>query len=162
MALQAGPHYDTRPVARHGESSRGRSFARFGGGIFHDVSISLRHLVHMDAVGVFMPFSVAGSTFSKAGYRDRQNNSKILIIEVNGVPVRSLADFVEAAATIESGKHSYVVARDFNLFDSSPKPRSLSFNLQYGPLEVFQWNAETLEWDKEGEDEGADSPVETE
>ena len=135
------------------ESRKIRRFARFGGGIFHDVSINLRHQVHMEAEGVFMPFSVAGSTFSKAGYRPRQNNSKVLIIEVNGVPVRNLADFVAAAATIESGKHSYVVARDFNLFDSSPKPRSLSFNLQYGPLEVFQWNPETLEWDKEGEDD---------
>lgn len=131
------------------ESRKVRRFARFAGGIFHDVSVGTRHLVHMEALGVFMPFAVAGSTFSQAGYRDRQNNSKVLITEVNGIPVRDLAGFVEAAASIEGGKHSYVVARDFNLFDSSPKPRSLTFNLQYGPLEVFRWNPETLEWDKE-------------
>jgi S1-C subfamily serine protease len=139
------------------ETRKVRRFARFAGGIFHDVTIKLRHLVHMEAVGVFMPFAVAGSTFSKAGYRDRQNNSKVLITEVNGIPVRNLAEFVEAAASIESGKHSYVVARDFNLFDSSPKPRSLSFNLQYGPLEVFQWNPATLEWDKEGAQEAEEA-----
>ncbi len=138
------------------EGRKIRRFARFAGGIFHDVSVGLRHLVHMEAVGVFMPFAVAGSTFSQAGYSDRQNNSKVLITEVNGVPVHDLAEFVDAVASIEGGQHSYVVARDFNLFDSSPKPRSLTFNVQYGPLEVFQWNAETLDWDKEGEPDAAE------
>ncbi|MAF11415.1 hypothetical protein CMK11_13275, partial [Candidatus Poribacteria bacterium] len=61
-----------------------------------------------------------------------------------------------AVASIEGGQHSYVVARDFNLFDSSPKPRSLTFNVQYGPLEVFRWNADTLDWDEEGEPDAAE------
>ncbi|MBM3214388.1 PDZ domain-containing protein [Candidatus Poribacteria bacterium] len=133
------------------ETGKLRRFARFAGGIFHDLSLNLRHQIHIEGDGGFMPFAVAGSSFSRAGVRDRNGNSKVLIIELNGVPVRSLDDLVNAARTIPSGLHTYVVAHDYNLYDSSAKPRSLTLNLQYGPLEVFTWDEPTLDWVPEGE-----------
>ncbi|MDA1191998.1 MAG: S1C family serine protease [Candidatus Poribacteria bacterium] len=124
-------------------------FARFAGGIFHDVTEPLRHSIYLEAEGVFMPFSVAGSTFSKAGVRDRENGSKVLITDVIGQRIAGLSDFIEAARGLENGQHGYLVSRDFNLYDNSEKPKSLTFNLQYGPLEVFSWDAAKLEWVKE-------------
>ena len=46
------------------------------------------------------------------------------------------------------GQHTYVVIRDFNRFDSSPTPRSLTINLKFGQLDVFEWNESNLDWEK--------------
>jgi S1-C subfamily serine protease len=137
------------------EAHKIRRFARFAGGIFHDVTDNLREDVFIETDGCFMPFAVEGSSYSRAGVRDREGNSKVLIIALNGVPIRSLDDFVTAARQISEGFHSYIVVRDFNLYDSAAKPKSLTLNLQYGPLEVFRWDASLLEWVKESLDDSA-------
>jgi len=140
------------------ETHKIRRFARFAGGIFHDVTDNLREEVFIETEGCFMPFAVEGSSFSRAGVRDRQGNSKVLILALNGVPIRNLDDFVKAAKNIPSGLHSYAVVRDFNLYDSAAKPKSLTLNLQYGPLEVFRWDDSLLEWVKESLDDTPTSP----
>ena len=139
------------------EEGKIRRFARFAGGIFHDVTLPLRHAIHLSTDGVFMPFAVAGSTFSRAGFKDREGGSKILITELNGHPIASLEDLIHAGDATPNGRHTFVVVRDFNLFDSSEKPRSLTFNLQYGPLEVFAWDQDKLDWLPERDGTRADS-----
>ena len=42
----------------------------------------------------------------------------------------------------------FTLEEDFNLFDSSPTPRSLTFNLKFGGLEVFGWNPQALDWER--------------
>lgn len=138
------------------EAHKIRRFARFAGGIFHDVTDNLRESIFIEEEGCFMSFAVAGSSFSRVGVRDRQGNSKVLITALNGVPVHNLDEFIAAARKIRDGLHSYAVVRDFNLYDSAAKPTSLTFNLQYGPLEVFRWDSERLEWVKESLDDKAE------
>jgi len=121
-------------------------FTRFGGAIFHEITPQLRHLLYFDIDGVYMSFSEAGSSFSQVGRRDRNGNSKIVILEINGQRTQSLADFIIACQDIEDGEHTYVVARDFNQFDASPTPKSLTVNLKFGPLETFEWNTQQLDW----------------
>jgi S1-C subfamily serine protease len=128
------------------EPQKVRLFARFAGGVFHDIRVNLRNAVNLSTNGVFMPLAEEGSSFSRAGYRDRQGNTKVVVTNLNGAPIRNVWDFVRAARDIPNGLHTFVVVRDFNLYDNSEKPKSLTLNLQYGPLEVFQWNEETLEW----------------
>ena len=33
-------------------------------------------------------------------------------------------------------------------FNASLKPKSLTVNLKYGPLELFSWSAKSLDWQK--------------
>ena len=129
------------------ESKKVRRFVRFGGAIFHDITPQLRRTLFLDADGVYLPHAVAGSSFSRVGVQERNGNSKVVILDINGKQIRDLDDFVEACKMITDGQHTYVVVRDFNLFDSSPKPRSLTVNLKFGPLQRFEWNQEMLDWE---------------
>ena len=133
------------------ESKKVRRFVRFGGAIFHDITPKLRRTLFLDADGVYLPHAVAGSSFSRVGVQERNGNSKVVILDINGKQIRNLDDFVEACKSITDGQHTYVVVRDFNLFDSSPKPKSLTVNLKFGPLQQFEWNQEILDWDEVGD-----------
>lgn len=124
-------------------------FVRFAGSIFHDITPNLRGMLYFGADGVYLPYADAGSSFSRVGMRERNGNSKVVILELNGRQIQNLNDFIDACAEISDGQHTYVVIRDFNLFDSSPTPKSLTVNLKYGPLEVFSWNETALDWEKE-------------
>ena len=132
------------------EAKKVRRFVRFGGAIFHDITPQLRRMLFLDADGVYLPHAVAGSSFSRVGVQERNGNSKVVILDINGKQIRSLNDFIQACKTITDGQHTYVVVRDFNLFDSSPKPKSLTVNLKFGPLQQFEWNQGVLDWDEVG------------
>ena len=133
------------------ESKKVRRFVRFGGAIFHDITPKLRRTLFLDADGVYLPHAVAGSSFSRVGVQERNGNSKVVILDINGKQIRNLDDFVEACKSITDGQHTYVVVRDFNLFDSSPKPKSLTVNLKFGPLQQFEWGQEILDWNEVAE-----------
>ena len=134
------------------EAKKVSRFVRFGGAIFHDITPRLRGMLFLGADGVYLPHAVAGSSFSRVGVQERNGNSKVVILDINGKQIRSLDDFIEACKAITDGQHTYVVVRDFNLFDSSPTPKSLTVNLKFGPLQQFEWNQEVLDW-KEIDDE---------
>ncbi len=130
------------------EKKKVQRFVRFGGAVFHDITPQLRRLLYLEADGVYMPHAAAGSSFSRVGVQERNGNSKVVILDINGKQIRNLDDFIEACQTITDGQHTYVVVRDFNLFDSSPTPRSLTVNLKFGPLQQFKWDSEALDWEE--------------
>jgi S1-C subfamily serine protease len=105
-------------------------------------------MLYFEADGVYLTHAVAGSSFSRIGMRERNGNSKVVILEINGRPIRGLDDFIDACNEISDGQHTYVVIRDFNLFDSSPTPKSVTVNLKFGPLQVFLWNEHILDWEE--------------
>lgn len=127
-----------------------RRFVRFAGSIVHDITPSLRRMLYFEADGVYLTHAVAGSSFSRIGLRERNGNSKVVILEINGRPIRVLDDFIDACKEISDGQHTYMVIRDFNLFDSSPTPKSVTVNLKFGPLQVFLWNEQMLDWEEAG------------
>ncbi len=130
------------------EKKKVQRFVRFGGAVFHDITPQLRRLLYLEADGVYLPHAAAGSSFSRVGVQERNGNSKVVILNINGMQIRNLDDFVSACKTITDGQHTFVVVRDFNLFDSSPTPKSLTVNLKFGPLQQFEWNSEALDWEK--------------
>lgn len=130
------------------EKKKVQRFVRFGGAVFHDITPQLRRLLYLEADGVYMPHAAAGSSFSRVGVQERNGNSKVVILNINGKQIRNLDDFIEACKTITDGQHTYVVVRDFNLFDSSPTPKSLTVNLKFGPLQQFGWNSDKLDWEE--------------
>lgn len=130
------------------EKKKVQRFVRFGGAVFHDITPQLRRLLYLEADGVYLPHAAAGSSFSRVGVQERNGNSKVVILDINGKQIRNLDDFIEACKAITDGQHTYVVVRDFNLFDSSPTPKSLTINLKFGPLQQFEWDSEALDWEK--------------
>ena len=128
------------------EAKKVTRFVRFGGAILHDITPQLRRILFLEADGVYLPHAERGSSFSRVGVQERNGNSKIVILDINGKQIRSLDDFIEACKSITDGQHTYVVVRDFNLFDSSPTPKSLTVNLKFGPLQQFEWNQAELDW----------------
>ena len=130
------------------EKKKVRRFVRFGGAVFHDITPQLRRLLYLEADGVYMPHAAAGSSFSRVGVQERNGNSKVVILDINGKQIRNLDDFIEACQTITDKQNTYVVVRDFNLFDSSPTPKSLTVNLKFGPLQQFEWDSGRLDWNK--------------
>lgn len=130
------------------EKKKVQRFVRFGGAVFHDITPQLRRLLYLEADGVYLPHAAAGSSFSRVGVQERNGNSKVVILNINGKQIRNLDDFIEACAAITDGQHTFVVVRDFNLFDSSPTPKSLTVNLKFGPLQQFEWDGEALDWEK--------------
>ena len=134
------------------EAKKVRRFVRFGGAVFHDITPQLRRILFLEADGVYLPHAAAGSSFSRVGLQERNGNSKVVILDINGKQIRNLDDFIEACETITDGQHTYVVVRDFNLFDSSPTPKSLTINLKFGPLQQFEWNQKALDWEEIGDE----------
>ncbi len=130
------------------EAKKVRRFVRFGGAVFHDITPQLRRILFLEADGVYLPYAAAGSSFSRVGLQERNGNSKVVILDINGKQIRNLDDFIEACQNITDGQHTYVVVRDFNLFDSSPTPKSLTVNLKFGPLQQFEWSQEALDWEE--------------
>jgi S1-C subfamily serine protease len=133
------------------ENHKIQRFALLAGSVFHDITPRLRRMLFFEGDGVFLSFADPGSSFSRAGQVSRQGNAKVVVQELNGHPVRNLEDLVQAARELQDGHHTYLVVRDFNLFDSSPTPKSITVNLQFGPLKVFSWNPQLLEWRPETE-----------
>ena len=130
------------------ELKKVRRFVRFAGSVFHDITPKLRRLLHFEGNGVYLPHADAGSSFARVGARERGGgNSKVVILEINGKQIAHLDDFIDACMAISDGQHTYMVVRDFNLFDSSPTPKSVTVNPKFGPLQVFEWNAQLLDWE---------------
>ena len=130
------------------ELKKVRRFVRFAGSVFHDITPKLRRLLHFEGDGVYLPYADAGSSFARVGARERGGgNSKVVILEINGKQIARLDDFIDACMAISDGQHTYMVVRDFNLFDSSPTPKSVTVNPKFGPLQVFEWNEQQLDWE---------------
>ncbi len=128
------------------EHQKVSEFLLFAGAVFHDITPRLRRVLYFDDEGVFMSFADPGSSFSRIGQLARSGNAKVVVQEINGMPIRHLSDMVTACNQIQDGHHTYVVVRDFNLFDSSPTPKSLTLNLKFGPMKRFTWNPGSLDW----------------
>ena len=72
----------------------------------------------------------------------------MIVSEFDGRSIKNLDDFIKVCADIKDGQNTFMIVRDFMQFNTSLKPKSLTVNLKYGPLELFSWNAESLDWQK--------------
>ena len=131
------------------EKSKIRRFVRFAGGVVHDIKPKMRWFHDFHESGVYLAYADQGSSASKLGYRDRETqNMAVIIREVNGQPVRNLDDFIAVSASLADGTHTFVLRQDLSLYQSALNPRNLSLNLKYSPLELYEWNGQTLEWER--------------
>jgi S1-C subfamily serine protease len=131
------------------EKKKIRRFVRFAGGIFHNITPQLRRIYDFSGDGINMSFAADGSSFSQLGYRDKKNRFfRVIVTEFDGRSIKNIDDFIKVCADIKDGQNTFVIVRDFMQFNTSLKPKSLTVNLKYGPLELFSWTAESLDWQK--------------
>jgi S1-C subfamily serine protease len=131
------------------EMQKIRRFVRFAGAIFHDITPQLRRVYDFSGDGINMSFAADGSSFSQLGYRDKKNRFfRVIISEFDGRSIKNIDDFIKVCADINDGKNTFVIVRDFMEFNTSLKPKSVTVNLKYGPLELFSWSAKSLDWQK--------------
>ncbi len=134
------------------EQSKVRRFVQFAGATIHEITPKLRAFFAFPGDGVSMSYAPQGSSLSSIGLNDPDlGNPMVIISEFAGRPVRNLDDFIAAARGLEDGDHTYVISRDLMLYQSALMPHSVTLNLKYGPLGVFEWDGEVLDWVEVGE-----------
>lgn len=129
------------------EVQKVRRFLLFAGAVFHDITPFLRRTLALSADGGWMSSASPGSSFS-LWRMSSSGGARVVIQEINGAKIKKLDDFIEACRNIEDGQHTYVVARDMKLYQNAPKPEALTVNVQFDGLQLFDWNATSLEWDE--------------
>jgi S1-C subfamily serine protease len=130
------------------EHQKIRRFVYFGGAVFHEITPRLRWHNDFEGDGIYLSYAAEGSSFSRLGLRDENTLTlSVIITEINGHAVQNLNDFLTACAGITDGAHTYLLRRDLSLYQQSLTPESLTLNLKYGPVRVFSWNEESLDWE---------------
>ncbi len=134
------------------EQTKVRRFVQFAGATIHEITPKLRAFFAFQGDGVYMSYAPQGSSLSSIGLNDPDlGNPMVIISGFAGRPVASLNDFIAAARGLEDGDHTYVISRDLMLYQSALMPHSVTLNLKYGPLGVFEWDGEALDWVEVGE-----------
>ena len=171
---------ETLPVTvfRHGErlelavpvrdanAERITRFARFAGGVLHDLKGLPRWKYgggggkgkggdnngnNNNGTGLFLSYAAPGSSWSALASSSGADSdlTKRLILSVNGRDTQAggLDEFIRAAKEIRDGDEGFVVARS-PLAVSRPAgvASKVAFNTRYDPLEVFEWDERSKEW----------------
>jgi S1-C subfamily serine protease len=132
------------------EHKKIRRFVHFGGAVFHEITPRMRWYNDFNGDGIYLSYATEGSSFSRLGMRNEKTRTlSVIITEINGHAIRSLDDFLTICTAIRDGSHTYVLRRDLSLYQLSLNPKNVTLNLKYGPLEVFTWNENSLEWEQE-------------
>ena len=131
------------------EKNKIRRFVRFAGGIFHDVKPRMRWYHDYSGNGVYLSYADRGSSASKLGHCDKETqNMNVIIREIDGQPIRDLDDFIEVSKSFADGSHTFVLRQDMAYYQRAVKPCKFSLNLKYSPLERYDWNGDSLEWEQ--------------
>ena len=132
------------------EHKKIRQFVHFGGAVFHEITPRLRWYNDFNGDGIYLSYAAEGSSFSRLGMRNEKTRTlSVIITEINGHAIRSLNDLLTTCTAIRDGSHTYVLRRDLSLYQLSLNPKNVTLNLKYGPLELFTWNENSLEWQQE-------------
>jgi S1-C subfamily serine protease len=135
---------------RDAEKLKITKFVLFAGGIFHDISVSVRAKFEVHVPGTFLSHVIKGSCLHDLGTgSDKHPTSYATVIEeVSGVPTPDLASFVAAVQSlVEKGqRHIYVLCRNLRDYRTCTKPMIVVLDLKFHPLREFSYSRETLDW----------------
>jgi hypothetical protein len=125
-------------------------FVLFAGGIFHDISVSVRAKFEVHVQGTFLSHVIKGSCLHDLGTgSDNHPTSYATVIEeVSGIPTPDLDSFVAAVQSlVEKGqKHIYVLCRNLRTYRTCTKPIIVVLDLKFHPLRQFTYSREALDW----------------
>ena len=106
----------------------------------------------MPSVGVFMSHARAGGTFASVGSSPSgpaskgKSNKNVVLVEVGGVPVKSLDDFTKVVSQLPNGANLFVTAVDCL---SSVDPIAIPITIRYEAGVHFQYahfDGKTRKW----------------
>lgn len=156
-----GERLELAVPVRDANAERITRFARFAGGVLHDLKGLPRWKYGggnnnaengtNNGTGLFLSYAAPGSSWSALASSSGADSdlTKRLILSVNGRDTQAggLDEFIHAAREIKDGDEGFVVARN-PLAVSRPAgvASKVAFNTRYDPLEVFEWDERSKEW----------------
>jgi hypothetical protein len=152
-----GEKVDVDVPVRDKNLERITKFARFAGGVFHDLKGLQRWKYGgngggaENGTGLFLSYAAPGSTWSTLASSSGSDSdlTKRLILSVNGRDTLSggLDEFIAAAKEIKDGDEGYVVARSpLSVSRPAGVATKVTYNTRFDPLEVFEWDEVGKEW----------------
>ena len=128
---------------------RVRRYAKFAGGVFHDLVGAWRFKYGAGGAGpgVLMSFAAPGSTFATLVSQTSATSTAVLL-SLNGVDMTSLDALIATARNVTNGETGWAVARSPASVDRA-KAVKLTFNTRIAPLQVFAWDDGLKDWVKE-------------
>lgn len=134
---------------------RVRRYAKFAGGVFHDLVGAWRFKYGASDAGpgVLMSFAAPGSTFATlvsqtSATSTAADAAKRVLLSLNGVDMTSLDALIATARNVTNGETGWAVARSPASVDRA-KAVKLTFNTRIAPLQVFVWDDGVKDWVKE-------------
>ena len=109
-------------------------YVKFAGAVFHDLNSGAATECGVPSVGVFMSHARAGGTFASVGSSPSgpaakgKSNKNVVLVEVGGVPVKSLDDFTKVVSQLPNGANLFVTAVDCL---SSVDPIAIPITIRY-------------------------------
>lgn len=135
---------------------RVRRYAKFAGGVFHDLVGGWRFKYGAGDAGpgVLMSFAAPGSTFATLVSQTSTSTTsadaaKRVLLSLNGADMTSLDAFIATARNITNGETGWAVARSPTAVDRATAVK-LTFNTRIAPLQVYAWDDGAKDWVKEG------------
>jgi S1-C subfamily serine protease len=100
------------------DAERGKvaRFARFAGGVFHELIPELRRVIDFAGPGVFLSNVTSGTPMGSLGssFSDKYPDVRLILLEeVDGTPTPDLDAFLSVARRLEDGAKVQVIYRDF-------------------------------------------------
>ena len=150
MARARGRHPVTLPLCQ-------RRYARFAGGVFHDLvgPWRLKFGAGDAGPGVLMSFASPGSTFATLVAKTSATTTpadaaKRVLLALNGADLASLDQFIAVARAVGDGSTGWATARAPNIVARpSGTAVKLTFNTRTDPLKVFRY--EKSRWVEEAQ-----------
>lgn len=161
--FRRGERLELAVPVRDANAEKITRFARFAGGVLHDLKGLPRwkygggggwdagNTSVNNGTGLFLSYAAPGSSWSALASSSGADSdlTKRLILSVNGRDTQAggLDEFIRAAREIHDGDEGFVVARS-PLAVSRPAgvASKVAFNTRYDPLEVFEWDERSKEW----------------
>ena len=161
--FRRGERLELAVPVRDANAEKITRFARFAGGVLHDLKGLPRwkygggggwnagNTSVNNGTGLFLSYAAPGSSWSALASSSGADSdlTKRLILSVNGRDTQAggLDEFIRAAREIRDGDEGFVVARS-PLAVSRPAgvASKVAFNTRYDPLEVFEWDERSKEW----------------
>lgn len=139
-----GREFAVRLPVADAEALKVRRFARFAGGVLHDMTPEIKLFQDFRTDGVFLTQADNGSSMASLG---RGANRYLVLIEgLDGAPTPDLLSFIQAARGLKDRQHTYFIVRDKNDQRADIKAVPVTLDLKFSPLEISEWSPKELDW----------------
>lgn len=121
-------------------------FAAFSGGLFTPFTPEMRLATGYEGDGALLVRAERGSPFYRTGAKSEEDH-RLLVTELDGRPVASLADLEAAAAGLKDKAAAGFVSVNLTSASRSPRTGWFTADLKFWPFKAYSWSQADLDWD---------------